>query len=122
MTTPRVIKGGLYAHGGQVFAFLDTEQPYDIPGCAALLRRAQSCSNGRVGTITVRLIEDELFPTSQAFAVQSDKRGMNLALFRRTVEQLFPGCKLETKQVTNFSQENGRLFWALIARRLLRDL
>jgi hypothetical protein len=121
MTASRVITGVLYAHGGRVFAFLDTEQPYDIPGCAALLRRAKGCSGGKVGTITVQMIEDEKFPSIQGFVVESDRPGASRAQFATAVAHLFSGCKLTVRWVTSFDQ-SGQLLWALIARRLLSEL
>ncbi len=122
MTTQRVIKGVFYAHGGQVFAFMDTNQPYGIPGCAQLMRLAKARSNAQVGALEVRLVEDERFADMQAFAILTDKRDANRGVFERAVTSLFPGCKLETKWITNFRQEDGQLFWALLARSILRSL
>jgi hypothetical protein len=119
MTAKRVVQGVLYAHGGQVFAFLDTEQPYDIPGCAALMRRARSYSGNNLGTLTVRMMEHERFPDTQGFAVFSDRRNANRGQFAEVVANLFPGYTLEAGWVTNFRQQDGHLLWALVARKLL---
>jgi hypothetical protein len=121
MTASRVIEGVFYAHDGQVFAFLETKRPYDIPGCAALMRRATACSGHGAGKITVQVIEHEKFATEQGFGVYSDRQGANRRQFVEIVKQLFPGCKLKTSWITNFKQGDNELLWALAARRVFSE-
>ncbi len=120
MTAQRVIKGLFCAHAGEVFALLETKQPYDIPGTAALMRRAASCSGGNLGTITVHMVEHESFPKTQGFTVLSDRHRADRALFAQAVSLLFPGCKLEIEWATGTLQDNDRLFLAVVYRELLR--
>jgi hypothetical protein len=121
MSEKRVVYGVLLSHDGLVFACLSTEQPYDIPGYGALKRRARSCSNRQVGTISVQIVDDEEFPTSQGFIVESSKHGANHRAFQEAVTSLFPDCELKTRWVTNFRQENGNLLRALLIRRGLKQ-
>lgn len=117
---PRVVECYLFAHGGQVFAFLDTEQPYNLPECAELQRQTKQASGRQLGTMELRLIENARFPTHQGFAILTDRRGANHRAFESAVRKIFDGAQLKLRWVTNFRQDDGSLFMALIAREILR--
>lgn len=115
----RVMRGAFFAYGGNLFAFLDTEEPFSIPECAALMRRAQEQSGGRLGTVTVRLLELPQFPNMQGFMVLLDRRHARRATFESMVrQQLFAGSNIIAPWVTRVSDE--RMLWALIMREALR--
>ena len=118
-SSQRTVEGYLYVHGGQTFAFLDTEQPYDLGNCAELNRRALHASGPQLGRMELRLIESPDHPTQQGFAVLCHRRGVNRQNFEAAVRQIFHGARLDVKWVTNFRQHGGQLFLALIARQVL---
>lgn len=117
--TKRVVQGVLYAHRGRVFAFLDTDQPYDLAQYGMLQRRARARSNPQVGQLTLQVVDDVAFPGMQAYVVQSDRQEPDRQAFAQAVISIFLGCTVSTKWITSFGQEHGHLILALIARRVL---
>jgi hypothetical protein len=119
-TTGRTIEGRLFAHGGQVFAFVKTMQPYDIPGCAAAVRRARALSDALTGQIQLRIMENPAYPGQQGFALLPNGRGIRRKQFEDMVHRVFPNCSYELEWITDI--DDLRLFFALIARESLEGL
>lgn len=115
--TTRTVSGLFYIHGGRCFAFLQTEQPYDILGCAELSRQAQSLSGDLVGTVQIRFIEDPAFPHLQGFAVMPSGR-IGRQRFTTLVNQIFPNCTVTARWVTN--ADGVEMFLGLIMRKYLQ--
>ena len=113
----RTLEGVFYAHsGGQLFAFLQTDQPYGIPELSALMRRAQECSNGKVGTLAVKIFDDPRSPDKQGLAVISSGTNVNHRKFAQAIGQLFDGSGVTAGWVTSLPMES---VYAYVAQRLL---
>lgn len=111
----RTISGMFYAHRGAVFGFFETKLPYSIPEYRALRDRARELSSPEVGNITIRFIEYPEHPNEQGYAILTDKRGVKRKHFEALLPKLFPRCKLDIGGwVSNFNQDGGRLFLALV--------
>lgn len=115
-TSQRTITGGFYSHGGITVAYLATEQPYDIPGVADAMRRAQSLSNDRNGQVRLRLHENEQHPKIQCFVLAPRGRSIRRAQFEEMVRTIFPGYTLDTNWITDI--QDPALIIALLARRI----
>lgn len=114
--------GRFYSHGGLVFAIMTTDQPLDIRGCADLLRRTRALSSGQLGNVTLRLMEEPQFPSRQGYVIMTDRRGVHARTFENSVRGLFPGQEIDARRVTNFRENEGELFIALIFRLVLDAL
>ena len=99
-TARRKITGGFYAHGGICVAYLATEQPYDIPGVGAAMRRAQELPAATYGAVQLRLHENEQHPETQCFIVRPGRR-LGKRPFEALVGTIFPGCELDSSWVTD---------------------
>jgi hypothetical protein len=97
----RKITGGFYAHGGFTVAYLATEQPYDIPGVGAAMRRAQAVPAETYGRVQLKLHENEKHPLTQCFVVKPTGRRLSRRQFEELVKTVFPGYELESNWVTN---------------------
>lgn len=115
----RKITGGFYSHGGIAVAYLATEQPYDIPGVGAAMRRAQEVPADTYGRVQLKLHENERHPQTQCFMVRPRGRRLNRRQFEALVRTIFPGYELESNWVTDPRDPN--LVIALLMELIFRD-
>lgn len=118
-STRRKIDGGFYAHGGLSVAYLATDQPYDIPGVGAAMRRAKAVPVATYGQVQLRLHEHEQHPQTQCFIVRPTGRRLSRRQFEELVSTIFPGCELEPKWVTD--PRDPHLVLALLAELIFGD-
>lgn len=97
----RKMTGGFYSHSGFAVAYLATDQPYDLSGVGAAMRRAKAVPAGTYGRVQLKLHENERYPQTQCFIVRPTGRRLSKRTFEKLVKDLFPGYELETKWVTD---------------------
>jgi len=86
----RHVRAQLHAHGPFRFAFLQTEQPLDIPGLAEFNRRAQALNSSNVGEIDAYVVEDLDKLDTQRAVIGAPQKVLSRAAFEKLVREMFP--------------------------------